>query len=177
MESYKEFDINKYKYQTYCIVGTSASGKTEMLKYLKDRYTKCVILRNDLYLTRNKVLKMINKALLTKPALILIDDLFIYLNEEDKKEIMEKFKKTGTNLVCVVSNIEETLLFEYILVLKNKKIVLEGETSSVLNEEKLMKKLGLSLPFVTDLSLQLGYYDLVDKLYLDQDELVNALWK
>lgn len=176
-ESFLEFDINKYKYQTYCVIGSSASGKSQFLKYLKEKYSKCVILRNDLLLSRNRVLKMIDKVLLLKPALILIDDLFVYLDKKDKKEIIKKIIKSGVNLVCVSTNIEEILLFEYVIVIKDQNIILEGESLSILNEEKIMKKLGLNLPFIVDLSLQLGYYDLVKQIYLNSDELVDALWK
>lgn len=176
-EFYNDFDINKYKYQTYCVLGSSGSGKTSFLMHLKDRYSKCVILRNDLLLTKDKVMQKINKALLTRPALILIDDLLLYLNKEEKKTVIDKIVKSGANLVCVVSDIEETSFFEYTIVLKNNKIVLEGETLSVLNEEKIMKKLGLNLPFTIDLSHQLNYYDLIDDIYIDNDELVRALWK
>ena len=44
-------------------------------------------------------------------------------------------------------------------------------------EEKLIKKLGFSLPFALDLSLQLKSYNIIDEEVYDVDKLVSALWK
>ena len=46
-----------------------------------------------------------------------------------------------------------------------------------LKEEKTFINCGLKLPFVVDLSLKLNYYDLVDKIYLDEKSLVDEIWK
>ena len=47
----------------------------------------------------------------------------------------------------------------------------------VLKEDSKLNKVGLSLPFMVDLSLKLKYYDLVDDVVLDIDRMVNELWK
>ena len=52
----------------------------------------------------------------------------------------------------------------------------EGPVVSVLKEEKILKNLGFSLPFIYDLSLQLNYYGLIDSIYLDEKVLVDKLW-
>ena len=44
-------------------------------------------------------------------------------------------------------------------------------------EERLLKKLGLDLPFMVDLSNKLGYYGLVSDTMLNMNEMVNHLWK
>ena len=54
--------------------------------------------------------------------------------------------------------------------------VLEGNKEVVLKNEKLLKKLGFGVPFVVDLSIQLMYYDILDKVYFDVDNLLEALW-
>ena len=40
-----------------------------------------------------------------------------------------------------------------------------------------MKKAGLELPFLADLSIRLIYYGVLDHMILDMDEMVNAIWK
>ena len=54
---------------------------------------------------------------------------------------------------------------------------MEGEVLSCLKEEKLLKRLGYKLPFIYDLSLQLNYYEVINKIYLDNKSLEEAVWK
>ena len=56
-------------------------------------------------------------------------------------------------------------------------IILEGEPLTVLKEDTLINRLGLSLPFMVDLSLKLEFYELLDKVEVDIDRMVNTLWK
>ena len=58
-----------------------------------------------------------------------------------------------------------------------EKVIASGRTLSILNEEKLMNRLGLSLPFIVDLNKQLMYYDIIDKYILDEEGLVDEIWK
>ena len=67
--------------------------------------------------------------------------------------------------------------FPYLVVMGKNGILMEGPTLAVLKEEKIMKRLGFSLPFFIDLSLQLQSYDLIDDIYLDGKELTERLWK
>ena len=41
----------------------------------------------------------------------------------------------------------------------------------------LLLKLGIELPFMVDLSLKLMFYEIVDNMYLKEEDLVNSLWK
>ena len=48
---------------------------------------------------------------------------------------------------------------------------------SVLNEEKLLKRFGIGLPFMIELSKYLMDYGMIDKYYLTNEKLVGAIWK
>ena len=39
-----------------------------------------------------------------------------------------------------------------------------------------IKKIGLDLPFIVDLSIKLKYYGLVNKIYFNMEELIGAIW-
>ena len=52
-----------------------------------------------------------------------------------------------------------------------------GKTLSVLNEEKILRRLGLGLPFIVELNKYLMDYKLIDKYYLTNKKLVGAIWK
>ena len=76
----------------------------------------------------------------------------------------------------VTNDIECVSFFPYLLVLKNHTIAIEGKTTSVLQEEKLMKLLGYSLPFMVELSISLKYYGLMEDVCYTKEELEAALW-
>ena len=58
-----------------------------------------------------------------------------------------------------------------------KKLACDGKTLSVLNEEKLLKTLGLGMPFIVELNKYLMDYGMIDKYNLTNEKLVGALWK
>lgn len=98
------------------------------------------------------------------------------LSNKEKKEIFDLLYKQNINYVNVTSNIEDALFGDYIIVYDEDMKVLEGNKEMVLKNEKLLKKLGFGVPFVVDLSIQLMYYDILDKVYFDVDNLLEALW-
>ena len=75
------------------------------------------------------------------------------------------------------SCIEDSPSFDYLMIVKNQKIAIEGKTISVLKEEKMLKTLGYALPFYVNMSIQLGYYGLLKQICFTKEELEAALWK
>lgn len=128
---------------------------------------------------RNKLL--IALAIIHKPKVLLLDDPCSMLNKEQTKFILEVLKvlkiKEHMTIVVTTDNLEETLNGDYLYILKKGKIVLEGKPSLVLQEEKILTRLGLRLPFMIDLSLKLKFYDLLDDVVLEIEEMVDLLWK
>ena len=98
------------------------------------------------------------------------------LSNKEKQEIFNLLDRQSIDYVSVTSNIEDALFSDYIIVYDEDMKVLEGNKEMVLKNEKLLKKLGFGVPFVVDLSIQLMYYDILDKVYFDMDNLLEALW-
>lgn len=107
---------------------------------------------------------------------VVFNESLSVLSNKEKKEIFDLLNKQNINYVNVTSNIEDALLGDYIIVYDEDMKVLEGNKEVVLKNEKLLKKLGFGVPFVVDLSIQLMYYDILDKVYFDVDNLLEALW-
>lgn len=107
---------------------------------------------------------------------VVFNESWYNLRNNEKKVIIELLKKQNINFVNITSNIEDSLLSDYIVVFDENKKVLEGNTEFVLRNEKVLKKLGYGLPFVVDLSIQLTYYDILDKVYYNMDKLTEDLW-
>lgn len=107
---------------------------------------------------------------------VVFNESWFNLSSNEKKSIIELLKKQNINFVNITSNIEDSLLSNYVIVYDEDKKVLEGNTEAVLRNEKVLKKLGYGLPFVVDLSIQLTYYDILDKVYYNMDKLTEDLW-
>lgn len=131
---------------------------------------------NDLTKDEKTLIKILSFVLM-KPKLIIIDDLINNLNNALKYKLIDYINEMKVNIVNITSNLEEVLFTDYIIVLNKGKIVLEGKTNLVLNEEKILKRLGFSLPFIVDLSRQLISYELIQEVYYDVDKLVGEVWK
>ncbi len=107
---------------------------------------------------------------------VIFNETLYGLKLDEKMEIFKLLKKQNISYINVTSNVEDAIYSDYIFVYDGNKLVLEGNRNEVLKEEKTLKRLGYGLPFVVDLSIQLNYYDIFNKVYYDLDELVGALW-
>ena len=107
---------------------------------------------------------------------VVFNECLSVLSNKEKKEIFDLLDKQNINYVNITSNIEESLFGDYVIVYDEESKVLEGNRDVVLKNEKILKKLGFGVPFVVDLSIQLMYYDILDKVYYDVDNLLEALW-
>jgi len=117
-------------------------------------------------------------ALSNNPKILLLDDVFTYL---DKKEIEDVVKtiRTYKDLTTVLTtiNLNDSLYTDYLYIIGDKKIKLKGEPLKVLEKDNIINKSGLNLPFMIDLSVKLKDYELLDSIELDKDRMVNKLWK
>ncbi len=104
-------------------------------------------------------------------------NVLTYLDTNFKTILINYLKEKNKVIINYSTDIEETLLLDYLIVLQNNTIIMEGNYKEILKEEKILKKLGFNLPFILELSLGLKYYNLTNDLYYDNESLVNYLWK
>ena len=105
---------------------------------------------------------------------------FNILNNLSKDELDKLFKFLNDNNILFVNftnDIELSLYTDYLIIYDKEKILMEGKTLDILKNEKLIKRLGLNLPFIVELSILLKDYGLVNDIYLDKESLVDKLWK
>lgn len=116
-------------------------------------------------------------ALIEKPAFLILDNILEEFDKKTRSKIFKYCKKNKITIVNITSNLETSLDTEYLYCLYKGKVILEGTIPDIFKEEKIFKRLGYNLPFIVDMSIQLGYYELTDKIYLDKDGLVRDVWK
>lgn len=128
----------------------------------------------------DKVKMKILSSLIVNPQVIVLDNIMSELDYEDKLlvfDILEEYTTKGGIVINFTNDIDETLYGDRILIIYDKSLACDGKTLSVLNEEKLLKRLGLGLPFIIELNKYLMDYGIVDKYYLSNEKLVGAIWK
>lgn len=128
----------------------------------------------------DKVKMKLLSSLIIKPNVLVIDSVLCELDYEDKKlvfNILKEYTKNQGVVINLTRDMEETLWSDRIIVLHDKKIACDGKTLSVLNEEKLLKRLGLGMPFIVELNKYLMDYGMINKYSLTNEKLVGEIWK
>lgn len=150
--------------QNYVILSNSIDEK------LLERFNEYKIINEDSFQElQEKLENYIDRV-------VVFNDTLRRYTDSEKKQILSLLKLRNINFILITSNIEEATLGEYIFVFDHDNIVLEGKNEDVLKEEKILKRLGLGLPFAVDVSIQLKYYGILDKIYYDVESLVSSLW-
>lgn len=202
----ENFSIDFTGRTSICLVGESGSGKTILLRTIKKYSPSCVsfyfgeesktqnyhnelsnfklsddenefiasFCKNKFFLKKKIALL---KTILSSNAYLFMDDVHSFLNHHEFLSIFNFIKRRGIALFYVTSCIDDCTCFDYLLIIKDNKIAIEGKTLSVLKEEKLLRMIGYSLPFYVNLSIHLGYYGLLNKICLSKEELESELWK
>ena len=100
--------------------------------------------------------------------------------DEDVKrviEILKQYQQENTTIVLITSSLEIALLSDYLYVINESKIMIEGNPIEIIEKDNIMNKAGLNLPFMIDLSVKLRDYELVNCIEQDKDRMVDLLWK
>lgn len=127
------------------------------------------------------ILIQIALALAKRPKALLLDSIDNYLSEDEINKLF-KFLKDYQNkytlaVINTTINLKESLLTDYLYVLHKGEVILEGEPLNVLQNDNILNRIGLEVPFMIDLSVKLRDYELISGIELDQDRMVDILWK
>ena len=92
-------------------------------------------------------------------------------------EVLKTYQSENLTIIMVTSNLEEALITDYMYVISESNILIEGSPLEIVQKDNIMNKAGLNLPFMVDLSVKLRDYDLVKVIEQDQERMVELLWK
>ena len=130
----------------------------------------------NLNLNDRTLVKILSYAIM-EPTYLAIDDLLVDLDTRTKILLLNYLNSKDIMLINVTTNMEDVLYTDYMMCLYDGISAIDGKTLEVLKNEKILKRLGFSLPFMLDLSIQLELYGLISKTYLNKEGLVKNLWK
>ena len=119
------------------------------------------------------------KVLIRRPNVLLLDNVLYALSDKEKKEILEILStaKKSMTIILTTSSLTETLSSDYLYIINESVIILEGEPLSVLVKDNILNRIGLEVPFMIDLSVKLQDYNLLTTTELDMERMVEELWK
>ena len=130
--------------------------------------------------SNQKQLVSLASALVHDPQILILDEALTMLDPFDKEKILkilQELNAKGLTIINISHDIEDTLISDKIYILDKGKIVLEGTKEEIYKEEKKLHSLGFNLPFMVELSNRLMFYDLIDHVIYDMEEMVDTLWK
>ena len=134
---------------------------------------------DDLTISEKSKLNIII-SLIHNPKLLVLDDAFNDMNSVDQTFMLEKLKELnnqGLSILNITSRLDTIYFSNKVLVMNNFKIEKIGNVDEIFNNDNYLRKIGLKIPFIVDLSLKLKFYNLIDKIYYNIDSLEDNLWK
>lgn len=173
-----EEELNYYLNQISITKEEKTSRYKKVIKELK--LSKYQSVKLDILSIKETIKVQLALAFIYKPSIIFIDDISVYF---DKKEldsiidILKQYQQENTTIVLITSSLETALLSDYLYVINESKIMIEGNPIEIIEKDNIMNKAGLNLPFMIDLSVKLRDYELVNCIEQDKDRMVDLLWK
>ena len=112
------------------------------------------------------------------PEVIVLDEATSMLDPKGRKEIMEIIKKLngmGISIINITHHMDEAVLADRIIVLKNGSIISDGTPEEIF-ASKVVEEAGLKLPMPAQIGKELGEngFD-IQKLPLNVDELMEDI--
>jgi len=127
------------------------------------------------------ILSKLAIILLNNPQIIIIDELNLCFSHQEIIKIMDFLREYQhtyeTTIIYTTTNLEDTIGLDYLYIISDGKIILEGEPLNTLQKDNIINKIGLRIPFMIDLSVKLKDYNLLSDLELDPEGMVDKLWK
>ena len=155
----------------------------EKTKYIIDNLKLNKLLNKEINKLDSKDLYklLLAKKLLNTNKILLIDSLDEYFNYEEVnsiikflKKYIEKYKIT---IIITINKLNNSLNVDNLFIINDGRTILYGKPLEVLEKDNILNKAGLEIPFMIDLSVKLKDYNLLNKIELNKERLINKLWK
>ncbi len=120
-------------------------------------------------------------ALALDSKILIFDESTSMLDPQGREDIINLIKELKSDgdktIISITHDLSEAILADRIIVMKNGRVVKTGLPIDILQEEELLVDCGLDVPMTVKLSQKLKDANIIDKLYVKQEDLVNSLWE
>lgn len=115
------------------------------------------------------------------PKVLILDEATVMLDPKGRTEIMETIshlqRLEEISLITITHDLQEVIQVERVIVLNQGQIWKIGNPREVLKEGKVLQKIGLDIPFISQLSDELKTLGVhIQKDPLTIDEMLEELW-
>lgn len=120
-------------------------------------------------------------ALALDSSILIFDESTSMLDPQGREDIVSLIKELKTDgdktIISITHDLSEAMLADRVIVMKNGTVVTQGKPEAILQDEELMVDCGLDVPMTVKLSKMLLKQNLVNQIYVKQEDLVNSLWE
>jgi energy-coupling factor transporter ATP-binding protein EcfA2 len=165
-----------------CNLNYSKKKIKDQIKYIsKMLFIDDILDKNTDSLTNlERVKVLIATSIIHHPKVLLLDDILNNLNSEEKENILLLLKRVVRELEIIIimttSNLEDAIYSDALIVIDEGTIRYSGRLSDILEHDNALTKIGIEIPVMMDMSLKLKFYNLLDHVILNEEEMVDTLW-
>lgn len=115
------------------------------------------------------------------PKVLILDEATVMLDPKGRLEIMETIQKLqkemDVSLIAITHDLNEILKVKKIIVLNKGEIWNIGTPREIISKGPELKKIGLDIPFITELSNEMKDLGIqLEKEPLSMEEMLEELW-
>lgn len=118
------------------------------------------------------------KTLLSKPEIILIDNIFSYFDKYSTIEYIGLIKKyqmdKGITVIFTSTNLEDTIFSDKVIIIDKEKLY-DGPIDKMYLNNKLIKQSKIKIPTENELIEKLKLYDVIDNINYSIEEVVDEI--
>lgn len=130
---------------------------------------------NALNVSEKSLIKILS-FIIVSPLIMGIDNLFGYISYESASLVCKYAKERNIALIYATTDVEKQVLADNIFIIHKFRNIRSGSVDEIFND-KIIRELGLEMPFLKEINEYLNDYDLTDRDFNSINEGVNALWK
>ena len=131
----------------------------------------------DTLCLKDKKIVNLGIGILSKPKVLVLDNILEGLDKKTKNIILKKLKKLKITVINLSNDVNDALISDEVVIIGGGKVLLKGSKKRVLEDENFFETYDMELPFTVNLSNKLKFYELIDRVYFDDKKLVDDLWK
>ncbi len=150
-------------------------------KYLKDTGLKDYINTSPSNLNYFQIQKLnLIKALLTNDKIILIDNIFSYMDKYSKIEffgLLKKYQYENDVTFIYATNDLENMIFCDKVVVIDKKVIYDGKIENIYTNSEILKKSRINVPLENELVEKLKLYNVINNVTFTTEEVVDEICK
>ena len=147
----------------------------EMLKYFELDYLKDEDISNLTY-SEKRLVEFVS-CIIHKPKIMIIDDSFDYLKDDERNKIIRKIYEMNCAVLFITNRIEDIFYADQVIIMNDGKTVTVDSIENIVKNERNFINNKLYPPFILDLSYKFLSYKLIENIMLNYDKMVNTIWK